>query len=109
MKRVCRETGCPTLVDPNAYRGLCDTHRKTRDRARGSRQDRGYGTAFDRERRQWAARINAGEPVNCWRCGNPIRPGEPFHLGHDDYDRSITHGPEHPACNLSAAGRSAHN
>jgi hypothetical protein len=33
---------------------------------------------------------------------------EPWDLGHDDHDRSITRGPEHrDRCNRAAAGRSS--
>jgi hypothetical protein len=40
--------------------------------------------------------------VACWRCAEPIDLDEPWHLGHDDRDRSITHSPEHVDCNLTA-------
>jgi len=46
--------------------------------------------------------------LTCWRCGERIPGGNEWHLGHDDFDRSITRGPEHALCNLSAAGKSAH-
>jgi hypothetical protein len=67
---------------------------------------RGYGTTHQWLRRQWAPLVAAGT-VNCWRCGERIPPGAPWHLGHDDHDRRITRGPEHKHCNLSAAGRKA--
>jgi hypothetical protein len=71
---------------------------------RGSTSERGYGAAHQRLRAQWAPRVEAGE-VDCWRCEKPIEPGSPWHLGHDDVDRSITRGPEHDACNLGSAAR----
>lgn len=65
---------------------------------------RGYGHAHQRRRAAWAPRVATGT-VPCWRCGNLIPAGAPWHLGHDDHDRSVYRGPEHTACNLAAAGR----
>lgn len=65
---------------------------------------RGYGNAHQRLRKQLARSVEAGYAV-CWRCGLPIKPGTPWHLGHDDHDRSIYRGAEHARCNLSAGGR----
>ena len=39
--RVCSQPGCPELTD----QGRCQAHRKQADRARGTRQQRGYGKA----------------------------------------------------------------
>jgi hypothetical protein len=100
-KRVCAEPGCPTLTD----KPRCDTHTKARDKARGTRQQRGYDAAHDREAKAWRAKVANGEQVPCWRCGEPITDPTDCHLGHDDHDRSITRGPEHGrGCNLRAAG-----
>ena len=54
--------------------------------------------------------LKAGELVLCWRCQDPHQPitGRQWHLGHDDHDRTITRGPEHERCNLSAAGHASH-
>lgn len=41
----------------------------------------------------------------CWRCGAHLPPGCAWHLGHDDWDRTIIRGPECPPCNLGAAAR----
>ena len=104
--KVCRTPGCPTIITADAYRGLCDEHRKQRDRDRGTLEQRGYGQAFARQRRRYAARIAAGEVILCWRCGQPVTTD--FHLGHADNDRTVIRGPEHPACNLTAAGQARH-
>lgn len=107
--RVCKIPGCPTLVAADAYRGLCDTHRKERDRNRGTREQRGYGQQHQRTRARYAAAITKGETVLCWRCQLPILTTDDLHLGHDDRDRTVTRGPEHGrGCNLSAAGRARH-
>jgi hypothetical protein len=104
-KRVCAEAGCPTLTDATR----CTTHTRAKDKARGTRQQRGYTAEHDREARAWRERVARGELVKCWRCGKPITDPSDLHLGHDDLDRSITRGPEHGrACNLSAAGRARH-
>ena len=65
---------------------------------------RGYGAAHQQQRRHWAPTVNAGR-ATCWRCGQPIHPGTPWDLGHDDHDRTKYRGPEHTHCNRSAAGR----
>lgn len=67
---------------------------------------RGYGATHQRLRRTVAIAVQAGRAV-CWRCDKPIRPGAPWHLGHDDDDRRVYRGPEHPSCNLGAAGKKA--
>lgn len=107
--RVCAEPGCPTIVTSTAYRGRCDTHRRQWDQQRGTTTQRGYGANHQQERVAWQRRIDSGELIFCWRCGEQIQQGAGWHLGHDDVDRSITRGPEHDRrCNLSAAGRASH-
>lgn len=65
--------------------------------------ERGYGYAHRKLREQWARVVKRGDAV-CWRCGRGIHPDEAWDLGHDDHDRSITHGPEHAGrCNRRAA------
>ena len=104
-RRVCAEPGCPTITDTTR----CPTHTRERDRARGSRQARGYGAEHNRLRAQWQARLNRGEVVWCWRCRtrgvwtriDPTR----WHLGHDDFDRTRWLGPECVPCNTATAGR----
>ena len=104
VKRVCARPGCPAIIDAAAYKGLCAQHRAERDRQRGTAAQRGYDAEFRRIRVMWVERISTGEVVLCWRCNQPV--GMNFHLGHDD-SRNIV-GPEHPSCNLTAAGKASH-
>lgn len=101
---VCIETGCPNLTDKRR----CPAHARAADQARGKRAH-GSGTDWQHTklRRSWQRRMDAGEAVDCWRCGRPIDRTD-WHLGHDDHDRRQYRGPEHPHCNLSAAGKAAH-
>ena len=105
-KRVCSVPGCPALTDT----GRCTKHRREADRARGTRQARGYDRDYDRTRARWQRRLDAGETIVCWRpdCDTVIDPTD-WHLGHDDHDRSIIRGPECPPHNLSHAGQAAHH
>jgi 5-methylcytosine-specific restriction endonuclease McrA len=97
-KRVCSEHGCPVLIDKA---GRCDTHRRAKDRARGTRQQRGYDADYDAARRADMARLSRGEVLTCWRCGDPVTASD-YSLGHCDDDRSVLHGPEHlTRCNLA--------
>lgn len=102
-RSVCLEPGCPKLTE----RTRCATHERDRDRARGTRQARGYDTHYDAQRRDWQTRLDAGETITCWRClelGKP-HPVDPthWHLGHDQADRSIIRGPQCPESNLRDA------
>ena len=65
-------------------------------------EERGYGKEHARLRREWAKIVAQGN-THCWRCGTWIDPAEPWHLGHDDHDRSIYRGPECVHCNTSTA------
>ena len=103
--RVCSEPGCPTLIPAGTRGGRCPTHTRARDRARGTATQRGYGTAHQKLRRSWQTRIDSGEPVTCWRCGTPIRPGDTWDLGHADHDRTRTNGPECQPCNRATSTR----
>lgn len=105
--RVCAEPGCPEVqLTPR-----CTDHTREVDRARGSRQQRGYDTAYDRARKRWAPKV-AACTVHCHAptclapSGRLILPGQAWDLGHDE-QRNIR-GPEHAVCNRSAGGRAAH-
>jgi hypothetical protein len=75
-----------------------------RRRPAGSTAARGYSGAHVRLRAQ-AAKVVASGQARCWRCQEPILPGEPWDLGHVDGDKSRYAGPEHSACSRSAGGR----
>jgi hypothetical protein len=51
--------------------------------------------------------MDLGQVFACWRCGEPIQPGQPWELGHDDVDRSIWRGPEHRGRECPAGGNRA--
>lgn len=92
--KVCVEAGCPTLTK----RTRCAEHERAKDRARGSREQRGYGTEHRKLRAEWQQRMDGGEAVICWRCAeqgkpHPVDPTR-WDLGHDDEDRSRYRGPE---------------
>lgn len=94
---VCTEAGCPELVES----GRCTKHRRERDKARGTRQQRGYDAAYDAQHAAYMRQLAAGVVLTCWRCKTVVLPHE-FSLGHCDDDRTIIHGPEHlRRCNLA--------
>jgi len=104
--RVCSQPGCPTLV---AEAGRCAEHRRSYEQKRGTRQARGYDAAHDRLRATWQPVVDSGT-VHCARCGELLRIGEAWDLGHDDTDRTKYNGPEHAGrCNRAAGGRTAHH
>lgn len=58
-----------------------------------------YGRRHRTERLKVAPSVEAGWEA-CARCGLPIRPGEPWDLGHVDRGSPTEYaGPEHSACN----------
>lgn len=98
--RVCLEPGCPTLT----RKSRCTEHERAREKARGTRQERGYDAAHYRLRAEYQRRMDAGERFVCWRCAEPINPNA-WTLGHCDDDRTKHHGPECPPCDYATAGR----
>lgn len=107
--RVCAETGCPILVPTGTRDGRCDEHRREKDRARGTRQERGYDAHHDRLRAHWQQRLDAGEQITCWRCKALGRPHDvearAWRLGHCDTNRDVYHGPECIPGNQATSGR----
>lgn len=96
-KRACLEPGCPTLTNTSR----CERHTRERDRARGTRQERGYDAEYDRRRQSDLNAYARGDLLTCWRCGYAVLPTE-YSLGHCDDDRTVIHGPEHlRKCNLA--------
>src|SRR5262245_854053 len=67
--------------------------------------DRGYGRGHQLLRRDWAVVVAAGRQP-CARCGELIRPTDPWDLGHADGDRTRDAGPVHRWCNRATNGRS---
>lgn len=102
-KRVCAKPGCPAI----AATSYCTTHQAEAERARGSREQRGYDHKHRELRKQWAPTVATGN-VACAKCKQPITTSQQWHLGHTD-DRAAWTGPEHAACNLSDAGKRSHN
>jgi len=79
---------------------------------RGTSSERGYGAAHKRERERWSRIIAAGG-ATCVRCGQPIAPGEPWHLDHADVPGAHQFGwylgPAHKRCNINAGKKSNGN
>lgn len=104
-RRPCAEPGCPVITEHTR----CPTHTRDRDKARGTRQARGYDATYDAERAAWQRRLDTGEKITCWRCSeqgqpHPVDPTH-WHLGHDNHDRTIIRGPQCTQSNLTDAGR----
>lgn len=101
--KVCMLAGCPALVKT----GYCPKHKRELDRARGNRHLRGYGNSHTNLRNDWAQIVAKGT-VRCSRCSDYIGAGQPWHLDHDDSDRTKYRGPSHVRCNLAAGGKASH-
>ena len=102
-RRICPKPGCPK---PASGR-YCLEHNREHERARGTREQRGYGAEHKRLRRQLEGKVKSGT-ARCGICGTPIRPDEAWHLDHSA-DRTTYRGPAHVACNTADGGRRAHN
>lgn len=106
-QHVCAEPGCPEIQAAPR----CPTHTREVDRARGSRQERGYDAEHDRLRRWWKPRVDAGQvdcrEVVCLEPARRILPGQPWHLCHDRTTGKYR-GPGHVRCNTSEGGKAAH-
>ena len=75
--------------------------KEKRRRFRGSTAERGYGAAHQARRRALAPSVASGA-TKCSRCGEIIRPDEPWDLDHDN-SRRFYLGPSHSRCNRAAA------
>ena len=101
MPRAPKHCGRAGCLERTAGSSYCRTHTAERQR-RGNTTARGYGASHQKERDSWRPLVAAGF-VDCWRCERRIEPGEPWHLGHDDHDRTVYRGPEHAACNTATS------
>ena len=72
--RVCAVPGCPRLQPETK----CAEHRREAERARGTRQARGYDAAFERAKRT-PEYVNA---THCANCGQPFTRDNPKTGGH---------------------------
>lgn len=105
-RRVCREPGCPALVEANSYRGRCTRHQRAYDAQRGTPTQRGYNAPYLNAKASYEADLRAGKALTCVLCTHPITtpPVTPQH----SRDRTRIEGPSHEACNLRDAGLSSH-
>lgn len=92
--RVCAEPGCPELVEPGVRDGRCDEHRRAKDRARGTRQQRGYGAEHDAMK----ATIADAYGQTCHLCGERMWPHQKLEPDHTE-DRTGYRGWAHASCN----------
>ncbi|NBH01949.1 hypothetical protein [Amycolatopsis sp. SID8362] len=77
----------------------------THHRRPGQTTAEGYGAQHQALRRAWSPRVATGQ-VPCARCGEVIRPGTPWDLGHrDGTGKREYQGPEHRRCNRQAGAQ----
>ncbi len=86
--RVCSQPGCPELTTTT----YCTEHTRARDRARGTRQQRGYDRAHEQRR---AADLPAAYGKPCPYCQQRMWPHQAL-----DWDHT-TGGITHASCNRS--------
>jgi hypothetical protein len=103
MTRVCADPHCYRLSETTYCAGHERERRRKQDERRPSRAQRGGGHDHQQLRREWSAKVDAGDVI-CWRCGNPIEPGMPWDLGHvDGSNYRLYAGPEHRECNRATS------
>jgi hypothetical protein len=82
-KRICKRTGCGKTATHN---GWCDDDARAADLARGTRHQRGYGSAHDADRERllhaYDLAVAAGIVPRCWRCGQLMLPGQSLAADH---------------------------
>lgn len=71
--KVCSHAGCPTLVAT----GACPEHTRAADRARGTRQQRGYDRQYEIARNAAVATA-----THCRTCGERFAADNPATGGH---------------------------
>jgi hypothetical protein len=100
---------CRTPTDGSRCPGCRSKKNATRDRQRGSRQQRGYGADHDAERARLQPVVDAGlaectEPV-CLEADRWIAPGSDWDLAHNREEPGTYRGPAHARCNRAEGGR----
>ena len=118
MNKPCRSCGRPSS------KSICENCRSARERARPSRQERGYDAEYERAARAIAGGVRGawarGETVVCIICLSPIIPAIPamrtygtipaiptssmtvehrVPLRHGGTNDASNLGPAHPRCN----------
>lgn len=101
---IAPRTACAVRTCPNLR--PCPEHTRQAERARGTRQQRGYTAEHDRLRARWKPKVERCE-VKCARCDQLILPAQEWALDHTD-DRTGYLGPSHATCNNRAGGQAAH-
>jgi hypothetical protein len=98
LRRRCIVEGCPEFTTGTR----CAEHERRRVAARGSREERGYGTDHRAARRALERTL----PAPCGYCGGTIYPGERWVAAHVvDGDPESPRMVAHPRCNERAKVR----
>lgn len=112
--KKCRKCDRLALSARHRYCGPCGKEARRRPGRRYVRPElpteverkKGYDARHKALRNRLKPIVAEGK-TPCARCGQLIKAGESWDLGHDDDDRSLYSGPEHAACNRATAGRKA--
>lgn len=103
-RKVCCVVTCGLVAQPGGRR--CEKHAAELERERGSRHQRGYGSAHDAVRarllREWSAALRRGAVVACWRCLEPMLPGQELaadHSGLGAAEGGVADRLAHASCN----------
>lgn len=109
-RRRCRRPPSTASLS-NESHGCCSCVTLARRRMKSVRTPPGedlrvsarYGRPHRRMRALLLERLRREGVLFCWRCSGEIVVATDLHVGHDDWDLSVTRGPEHVLCNLRAA------